>query len=132
MNKAKKPSTPEELLAVFGESGGGNYKVIDTIGVPHPFFIGPRHVAHASDHCCGRLGEETCREIPCAMKGCNLDYDQHETALLVWCNAPLSGEDGNATPELHAYLLASKDKAEAHNFAGFAFKESDSYAGTKE
>jgi len=37
---------------------------------PHPFMIGAQHVAYASDHHGGMLGEETCRKIPCAWKGC--------------------------------------------------------------
>lgn len=32
---------------------------------PHPFMIGPQHVAYAADHCGGRLGEEVINKIGC-------------------------------------------------------------------
>lgn len=41
----------------------------------HPFMIGTNHVAYASDHCSGILGEEAVRRYPCAMQGCHKPYD---------------------------------------------------------
>ena len=38
-----------KLKARYGASEQGNFAVIDTIGVPHPYMIGPKHVAYASD-----------------------------------------------------------------------------------
>lgn len=37
---------------------------------PHPYIIGPKHVTYASDHCCGRLGEDVMNALPsCKPKG---------------------------------------------------------------
>ena len=44
---------------------------------PHTFMIGPKHVTHAADNHGGMLGKETTNKIPCAMKGCDLMYDDH-------------------------------------------------------
>jgi hypothetical protein len=115
-----KASTPEELLARYGTSEHGNFTVIDTIGVPHTFMIGAKHVSYAAEHHHGRLGEETCKVIPCAHRGCTLKYREHETALLVECKVPIESQSG-AGSELHNYLLASKAKAQADGRAGFAF-----------
>lgn len=63
---------------------------------PHPFVIGPRHVAYASEHG-GLLGEEACRQSPCAYgrgpgfdsrrDACTLPYDEHtcEHAVVFQC-----------------------------------------------
>lgn len=48
----------DEKLEKYGESECGNFKVIDTIGVPHPYCIGPKHVGWASDHWNGMLGKD--------------------------------------------------------------------------
>jgi len=44
---------------------------------PHPYMIGPRHIAYASDHYSGRLGKETLKAVPCAQPHCQLSYDEH-------------------------------------------------------
>lgn len=44
---------------------------------PHPFTIGPKHVAHAADHHCGKLGDETVKAIPCAHRNCGMAYEEH-------------------------------------------------------
>jgi hypothetical protein len=119
---------PEELKERYGESESGNFYVADTLGVPHPFCITPQHVTEAADHHGGTLTPaaiEACEKggrSSCGMRGCNLSYKEHEQALVVNCK--LDMQDGNhVNPELQTYLLASKEKAEADNFAGFAFKD---------
>jgi len=112
----------------YGESEQGNFKVVDTIGVPHPYCITNRHVAHASDNFMGRLGNEAIESAErsgakCGVKGCNLSFSEHEQALLVSCEKDMQGEDGKADPELHKYLLKIKDEATANGYAGFAFKD---------
>ena len=103
------------------------FKVIDTIGVLHPYCIGAKHVAHASDKFCGRLGEEAIRDgekkgIKCETKGCALSYDQHELALLIEINSDKDIEelykDGGL---LQTYLLEIKDRCESDGYAGFTF-----------
>jgi len=99
---------------------------------PHLFCITPRHVAYASDHCGGSLGEEACEKGgPCGIgrpgspikgeQACQLSYREHtsEKAILI----EVSGDYPKLqdVPGLHAWLLQAKDIAEANGIAGFAF-----------
>lgn len=84
---------------------------------PHPFVIGPRHVAHASDHHGGILGESTMEAIPCAERGCGkpLSAHTHETALFLKVLRKCTNR------EAAAVLCAVKQQAEEDGVAGFAF-----------
>lgn len=109
----------------YGASEHGNFYVIDVLGVPHPYCIGPKHVEHAAKRFSGMLGEAAIRSaemigIHCAICKGKLSYDQHEQAALVACKIDANVE-GQACPELHAYLLKCKPLAEADGYAGFAF-----------
>jgi hypothetical protein len=122
---AKKSFKDGELQERYGTSEAGNFFVRETIGVPHPYCIGPGHVAEAADHHGGMLGEsaiqaaEQKRIYCCTCKG-KLKFEQHETALLVACKEELKvGEQVN--PELQSYLLSIKGKVEEDGFAGWAF-----------
>ena len=53
------------------------YDVLDINHDPHPYMIGSKHVAYASDHYNGMLGKEVCEKIGCAHPGCNLPYSAH-------------------------------------------------------
>ena len=44
---------------------------------PHPFTIGPKHVAHAADNHGGMLGEATLKAIPCAWPKCSEPFEDH-------------------------------------------------------
>lgn len=105
----------------YGASIGGNFFVIDTITLPHPFMIAAGHVSYASDHG-GMLTPDIIRSsgIPCA--ACKQGYDKHDHALLIGCRTEIKDESGKANLELHEYLLRIKDKAAKDGFAGFAFK----------
>jgi len=115
-------------LTRYDASEHGNFAVIDTIGVPHAYCIGPKHVEYASKYRCGVLDEDAIKAAErggakcCTCHG-QLAYKQHEIALLVECKAELRGEDGNTNPELHAYLLQCKPNCEADGYVGFAFIE---------
>ena len=116
-----------------------HFAVMDTIGVPHPYVIGPKHVEIASDRFGGQLTSEAiiaaekgvvCRiddgrrvtvTAKCAMRGCNLSFEEHKQALLIACKAPLKDDDGNGNPELEEMLKANVDEAMANNYEGFAF-----------
>lgn len=111
----------------YGSSEQGNFTVIDTIGVPHPYCITPKHVAWAADHHCGMLTKDAIREAEerggakcdiCRKAGSVLSIDEHEQALLVECK-----QETKDNKELHAYLLRIKDDAEQGGYAGFAFKK---------
>lgn len=114
--------TADELKARYGQSDGGNFRIVDTIGVPHPYCIGPKHVTYAADHCGGMLGAAAIEAAEkhgahCCICHGKLAYAAHETALLVESKV----EELNGNPELHAFLLKCKPLAEADHFAGFAF-----------
>jgi len=117
----------EKLKARYGESEHGNFAVIDTIGVPHPYMIGPKHVEYASDFGGGVLNERTITAAErigakCCQRGCQLKWKDHEHALLVSCKAPMI-DNGKGSPELHAYLLKVKHLCEEDKYVGFAFME---------
>lgn len=100
-------------------------KVIDTIGVPHPYCITPKHVAYASDHFCGLLSKDAIIQsekhgAKCGICHGKLSYEEHETALLVEVNHKAELKD---VPGLKDYLLSIKAKCESDGFAGFAFKQ---------
>lgn len=103
-----------------------NFEVIDTIGVPHPYCIGTKHVAEASDNFGGMLGEAAIEAAEkkgahCEIRGCRLSFKQHEHALVIACRAPLKQDDGTVNPELHKMLLDNKEECEKNGYAGFAF-----------
>ena len=82
-----------------------HFEVVDTIGVPHPFCIGTKHVVYASDNHSGRLGADAIRGLEkklkrpsCEVKGCKIkDKDK-----------------------LKEYLLSITDKCKEDGFEGFA------------
>jgi len=109
------------------------FEVIDTIGVPHPYCITPKHVQYAADFYSGLLGTEAIKEAEKHGATCNickvankkngakiLSLEEHETALLIEVNDP---RDLNDIPELKEYLLKIKKRAEEDKFAGFAFRK---------
>ncbi len=117
-----------KLVARYGESEHGNFAVVDTIGVPHPYMIGPRHVEYGSKFRGGILNESAIEGAErsgakCCQRGCTLRWRDHKHALLVSCAAPMIAEDGKGAPELHAYLLKVKDMCEEDKYVGFAFIE---------
>ncbi len=110
----------------YPKSEYGNFEIIDSIGVPHPYCITAAHVVYASDHHNGML-DKTAMEgaesngVRCGMRGCQLTFKEHETALLVACYLGIKDKDDKVNPELHAFLLACKDEAEKHGYTGFTF-----------
>ena len=111
-----------------------NFRVVDTIGVPHPYCITPKHLSSDRMYLDGeaiREAEEKkgavcdiCRKLRNDGKQDKvLSYDEHEQALLVECDVDFKGKDGKANPELQKYLLKIKARAEKDKIAGFAFKK---------
>ena len=95
---------------------------------PHPFMIGPAHVAYASDHCCGMLGEAAidASKVGCYWPDkyprCNLPYSAHHTkyGLFVQLTADLDEK------VMMPWLAALKPAIERLGVSGVAFM------GTKE
>jgi len=109
----------------YGKSSKQNFKVIDSIGVPHPYCITPKHLKNAGMY----LGKEeiikaekngavcgTCYEIKRKTGKPILSYDEHKHGLLIECKKEI-----NFNKELHAYLLKIKDNATKNGYIGFAF-----------
>jgi hypothetical protein len=103
------------------------FRVIDTIGVPHSYCIGTRHVAHASDNFGGMLSADAirdgdtkgiycdiCRTLQRETGAKILSYDEHKQALLVECGDENKKMLGN-------YLKRIAKQAEHDGYEGFAF-----------
>lgn len=130
MSDIKMSDKEQKLLDRYGKSEQGNFYVFDTIGVPHTYCIGSKHITHAADYFSGMLSKEAIidaekKGAKCGMRGCQLSYEEHKQALLVKCEASMSDDDGKAVPELHAYLLKSKPLCEEDKYAGFGFIKAD-------
>jgi hypothetical protein len=121
----------DKKLEKYGKSKDGNFEVVDTIGVPHPYCITPKHVATASDKFMGMLGREAiiqAEEDGAMCDICNkasrregkkiLSYDEHKQALLLSCK-----EEIKDNKELHKFLMSIKEMAIKDSFEGFAFKK---------
>lgn len=115
---------PDEKLLKYPATD--TYKVLDTIGVPHPYCIHPGHVAYASDHHFGMLTKECIIEAEkhgakCGICRGQLSFEKHEQALLVAVKSGVDLHDPNNG--LKEYLLSIKEMATTDGFVGFAFKE---------
>lgn len=114
------------------------FRVMETIPVPHPYCITPKHLqygggmyldvegaerrsreAHPNDSrrwavcdICRKRNRKTGEPI--------LSFSEHKSALLVEVNDPRELKD---IPELKKYLLRIKAQAEKEGYAGFAFKQ---------
>lgn len=125
---------PNDKIAKYGASEHGNFTVIDTIGVPHPYCIGAKHVVHASDRFGGMLGEAAIESaekhgIVCETCRGRLTFKQHESALLISCKVSLDDEQRKPHSELHNFLTKCKPLCEADGFVGFAFKDDSKRSG---
>ncbi len=79
----------KELEDKYGEYFKGNdlfflKSILQLNHDPHPYTIGPKHVAYAADNWGGSLGANAIREgeqinaIKCAHPNCNIPYSQHK------------------------------------------------------
>jgi len=122
--------TNQEKIAKYPK--GQFARVVDTIGVPHPYCITPKHVGVASDHFGGMLGEAAIedaerRGAKCGICHGNLSYAEHETAVLVAVDreCELADMPESDRVALSDYLKSIVKQCEEDGFAGFAFvKES--------
>lgn len=107
----------------MGTSGGGNFMIVDTIGDPHPYCIGSRHLKYNDSI---YLGAEQIRtmeskhNVSCGVRGCDLSYDEHKQGLLVGCKEEMVIDEKN-NAELHEYLLELKESGKIEKYTGFAF-----------
>jgi hypothetical protein len=129
-----KPGTTydnNEKHVLFKELLNGDFEAVKVTTCnhrPHPFCIGTKHVAYASEHCNGILGVEAMRSAPCAMQEgsyprrmCGLSYDEHthETVLMLRPLRDMENEDAASVLTLIKPLL------EEHKIDGIALLKSD-------
>ena len=119
------------------------FKVVDTIGVPHPYCITPKHLEHSEGMYLDIEGAERrsreahprdsrkwavcdiCKKINRKTGKPILSYSEHKTALLIEVN---DERELKEIPELKEYLLSIKEMAEKDGFVGFAFKQAEKIA----
>lgn len=123
-----------EIENTFGQSAQGNFKAIDSIGVPHPYYITPKHLEYSHGMYLDIEGAEKesretypndqrkwaicdiCRKLNRQNGTPVLSFADHKRALLIKCKIEANGND-----ELKQYLLQIKESTEKHGFAGWAF-----------
>jgi hypothetical protein len=101
---------------------------VETVSLPHPYCITPKHVAWAADHFGGMLSKDAIRDAEkhgaqcdiCRVRHERLTIDQHESQMTLFVQVP-DNQDLNAIPGLHKYLFENKATFEAAGIQGFAF-----------
>lgn len=119
----------------YGKSANGNFSAKGTIGVPHPYMIGTKHVVYASDHNGGRLGDDTivsgeAQGIHCAQKNCSLAYKEHEQAILIHCSKDPK-DSTELQEEAQQFLESIIPAIEKDGLAGFVLVDHFTINGTK-
>jgi hypothetical protein len=128
----KQEQTKEDKLKKYPKTE--KFEVIDTIGVPHPYCITPKHVAWASDHHFGILDRHAIEEAEKNGATCDickkiakknpsyriLSISEHKQALLIEVN---DTRKLNEVEGIKEYLLQIKEMCVADGFSGFAFKQ---------
>lgn len=124
----------KDKLARYGKSEHGNFEVVDTIAVPHPYCIGAKHVVFAADHHGAVINEHVIEQaerngIFCETCKGKLKFADHKQALLVRCKGDLQAHDDHGNlkphPELKDYLDKSLPLCEADGYVGFAFLKAE-------
>jgi hypothetical protein len=89
---------------------------------PHTFMVGPRHVAHASDHCGGKLGEETMKAVTCAHPGCGMPYEAHTSDRVMALKLVTNASNEEAQQALKDIVAATEHE---YHIDGFVFIKSE-------
>ena len=113
----------------YPASEKGNFSIIDTIGVPHPYCITSKHLQYSTGMYLDIPGaEEKGAVCDICLKNQRrnhipiLSYAEHEQALLVSCKVDIK-DDGSPVPEeLKTWLISIRDQATENGYVGFAFK----------
>jgi hypothetical protein len=104
---------------------------------PHPYMITPSHVAFASDHYCGRLGQLAIEEAEktgrakCGWQGCNLACNEHTSDKVLFIKA-LVDKPIKELKGLKKYLLSIKQTLIVLKIDGVAFIEPDKKGVSKD
>lgn len=104
----EKEDSPVALASIIGV----NHK-------PHPYMIGPSHVAYASDYNGGIINESVINDVKCAYPGCNLLYDHHTYDRVMF----LELKRDCTSKEINDVLLELKEKMVEDDIDGICFVE---------
>ena len=134
----------DEKYTKYGESENNNFRIIDSIVVPHPYCITPKHLEYSRSIYLDIEGAEkrsreehpndsrkwavcdTCKRLYKLGKIPKiLSWSEHQKAVLVECDAEIENNK-----ELHQYLLKLKEQVTQDGYAGFAFVKSDKLKAT--
>jgi len=100
-------------------------RVKDTIPVPHPYCITPKHLGGSMYLDAHAIKDAESHGAHCGIRGCKLSFDEHKSALLIECDFDGEVKD---IPGLQDYLLSIKDMTNADGYVGFAFiRKKDNY-----
>lgn len=93
----------------FVKIDNANYK-------PDVFVVGPKHIAYASNHHGGMLGEETCEAIPCCGCGKPLSAHTYDTVVFIEVTRKCTQAEVQAVLTKEVGKMAGEDGID-----GFAF-----------
>lgn len=88
---------------------------------PHPYMIGSKHIAYASDHFGGRLDERTLEKVPCAEPGCILSYAEHTSDKVLFLQLKRNATD----KEIHKFVDPLVETLKELKVDGIAFVETE-------
>lgn len=112
----------------YGKSENGNFSIVDSVPVPHPYMITPKHLEFVADNNHGILDEHAIMEcekrgIYCAIcknaRNQILPFSEHKLALLVGCKADLMENKD----EIKEFILRINDATEKDGYVGFVFRK---------
>ncbi len=124
----------KKIIKLFGKSKKGNFEAIDTIGIPHPYCITPKHLIEGDMYLNVEKAEkennavcDICKKLVNSGKQDKiLTYEEHKQAIVIKCNIK-----ANKSKELHNFLLSIKKKVEKKGYAGFVLMDNFSKKGRK-
>lgn len=103
------------------------FQVIDTIGIPHPYCITPKHLQGDGmildiERAEKQFGAvcDICKKRNKKFGDPILDFSEHKQALLIEVD---SDQELKKVKGLQEYLISIKEMCEADGYVGFAFKQ---------
>jgi hypothetical protein len=118
------------IKGIYPESAQGNFKVVDTVGVPHTYCIGSLHMKYNDTMIMDGDSIKRAEEKGASCYICKaqykqgaipkiLSYEEHKEALLIECKVEIQPPP----QELTDYLKTIKDECEKNGYVGFAFQK---------
>lgn len=86
---------------------------------PHPFLIGPEHMAYASDHCGGVIGQDAIEHHPCAL--CEQPAFSHSYDVVMFLQLTRNSTNG----ECFKILQSISQEMQEDRIDGIVFVETE-------